>query len=110
MRRLSKAKEGLRVRVFKNGDKYFDYQAGGTEELLSMGGDVQTGEVKNLYKISEDEAALILSSEPQPPNSHKLCTIANNFSLLNPEGMWLLTINPEAIPAGYSVPPAEVSR
>eukprot|EP00829_Urostomides_striatus_P014706 TRINITY_DN4430_c0_g1_i2.p1 TRINITY_DN4430_c0_g1~~TRINITY_DN4430_c0_g1_i2.p1 ORF type:complete len:248 (+),score=85.52 TRINITY_DN4430_c0_g1_i2:43-786(+) len=107
MRRLSKAKEGLRVRVFKNGDKYFDYQAGGTEELLSMGGDVQTGEEKNLYRISDNEASLILSSEPQPANSLKLCTIANNFSLMNPEGMWLLTINPESAPSGYSVLPGE---
>ena len=29
---------------------------------------------------------------------------------MNPEGMWLLTINPESIPAGYSVLPGEVTH
>ncbi len=102
------AKNALRVKAFKNEAKGFDYQAGGTEELLVMGADVRPGAEKTVYRL-DDNIVLVPSGEEPPAGFAKLCTVTNRCTSSDSSGKWWVQVEAASGSGGLSVPPGEVA-
>eukprot|EP00831_Metopus_contortus_P007113 TRINITY_DN12720_c0_g1_i1.p1 TRINITY_DN12720_c0_g1~~TRINITY_DN12720_c0_g1_i1.p1 ORF type:complete len:338 (-),score=48.72 TRINITY_DN12720_c0_g1_i1:152-1135(-) len=106
MRRMGFCKDCMRVKVFKNEGIAFDYHSPGTDEILSIGGDIRGGDQKALYRLGE-EVFLQSTAMDALEGSQRLCIITNDYSADNRDGKWWVEMDPTALPAGLAIPPGQ---
>ena len=110
MRGFGFIKDALRVKVFKNSESFFDYEAQLSEELLTINNDIHGGETKVLFKLGPNDVTLLNTTDECPKGGIKLCTIKNEKSSTNPEGKWKILIESKTVPGGMAVQVNEVKQ